>query len=295
MKKNRRHSNDHTRVLPASGLGEPVVKGRPNWRKKNQLKKLKIMMMAVLTVLILSAAAGAVLLWIEFDRNGWPEFPDMAGSSSEQFPSESEPPTSQQEDIFEEDDSDFSLLLVNKDHPIEDNFTVETEEFDGVEVDGRIVPYLEEMYRDAQQNGLALKAMRGYESNEIQKQKIQQEAQRLQQEKGLTLLRAQDLAREAFEKSEEPEFRTGLAVEFTAQSLSEGESFESSQEYQWLAAHCVEYGFIQRYPKNKEDETSVSFSPGHFRYVGSENAVKMRELDMCLEEYVRYMQVQTQG
>ena len=36
----------------------------------------------------------------------------------------------------------------------------------------------------------------------------------------------------------------------------------------WLAANCHKYGFILRYPKDKEDITGIGYEPWHFRYVG---------------------------
>ena len=34
----------------------------------------------------------------------------------------------------------------------------------------------------------------------------------------------------------------------------------------------------------------VSYEPWHWRYVGAEHAEAMNELDMCLEEYVQYLE-----
>ena len=56
-----------------------------------------------------------------------------------------------------------------------------------------------------------------------------------------------------------------------------------------MKQHAAEYGFILRYPREKEDITKIMFEPWHYRYVGKENAQKMNELGMCLEEYVNYL------
>ena len=50
--------------------------------------------------------------------------------------------------------------------------------------------------------------------------------------------------------------------------------------------HCYEYGFILRYPKDKEDITGISYEPWHYRYVGREDAAAIRDMGVCLEEYV---------
>jgi LAS superfamily LD-carboxypeptidase LdcB len=54
----------------------------------------------------------------------------------------------------------------------------------------------------------------------------------------------------------------------------------------WLAEHCWEYGFILRYPEGKSALTGITYEPWHFRYVGVELAMELRELDLCLEEYM---------
>lgn len=37
------------------------------------------------------------------------------------------------------------------------------------------------------------------------------------------------------------------------------------------------------------DITGIEYESWHWRYVGKENAKKMNELGMCLEEYVEYL------
>lgn len=66
-------------------------------------------------------------------------------------------------------------------------------------------------------------------------------------------------------------------------------SFENTKAYNWLKQNADEYGFIPRYPKEKESITKISYEPWHWRYVGQENAKKMKSLDMCLEEYIEYI------
>ena len=67
-------------------------------------------------------------------------------------------------------------------------------------------------------------------------------------------------------------------------SLSE--SFENTKEFRWLQEHAHEYGFIMRYPKDKMNITKITYEPWHYRYVGVEAAVKIKESGMVLEEYL---------
>lgn len=46
------------------------------------------------------------------------------------------------------------------------------------------------------------------------------------------------------------------------------------------------YGFILRYPTNKNNITKVGYEPWHYRYVGKVHAKKIKELGVCLEEYI---------
>ena len=54
----------------------------------------------------------------------------------------------------------------------------------------------------------------------------------------------------------------------------------------WLAEHCWEYGFILRYPPEKGDITGITYEPWHFRYVGTEVSMDMKDTGLCLEEYL---------
>ena len=61
---------------------------------------------------------------------------------------------------------------------------------------------------------------------------------------------------------------------------------EKTKGYQWLVAHCQEYGFILRYPNNASEITGIIYEPWHFRYVGEEAAAIIMEKGITLEEYL---------
>lgn len=55
----------------------------------------------------------------------------------------------------------------------------------------------------------------------------------------------------------------------------------------WLMEHCWEYGFILRYPENTTEITGIIWEPWHYRYVGVEMALEIRDLGgITLEEYI---------
>ena len=61
---------------------------------------------------------------------------------------------------------------------------------------------------------------------------------------------------------------------------------ENTATQQWLMENCWNYGFILRYPTDKSDVTGTVYEPWHYRYVGLQEALEMRELGMTLEEYL---------
>ena len=78
------------------------------------------------------------------------------------------------------------------------------------------------------------------------------------------------------------EHQLGLAVDFNEVEWW----FEDTEQFKWLDAHAHEYGFIMRYPEDKQDKTAVIYEPWHYRYVGIENAKAIKESGLCLEEFV---------
>ena len=88
-------------------------------------------------------------------------------------------------------------------------------------------------------------------------------------------------------KAQEPgasEHQTGLAFDVTAETNG---GFESTPQYGWLMNHAHKYGFIQRYPANKVEETGISYEPWHYRYVGEEAATIIHKKNITLEEFVK--------
>ena len=90
------------------------------------------------------------------------------------------------------------------------------------------------------------------------------------------------------------EHQTGLAADICTSEMvnqygSLPEQFAQTEAYTWLYEHCDEYGFILRYPEDKEDVTGITFEPWHYRYVGKEYAKEIMDKQICLEEYVEQL------
>ena len=78
------------------------------------------------------------------------------------------------------------------------------------------------------------------------------------------------------------EHQTGLTMDVNYLE----QEFGNTPEGKWLAKNAHKFGFIIRYPKDKEKQTGIDWEPWHIRYVGRYHAEQMYKLNMCLEEYL---------
>lgn len=87
------------------------------------------------------------------------------------------------------------------------------------------------------------------------------------------------------------EHQTGLVVDLatTDQICYLDACFGETKAGQWLAEHTHQYGFILRYPKNKDGITDFIYEPWHFRYVGVELAQALYESGLTLDEATPYL------
>lgn len=80
------------------------------------------------------------------------------------------------------------------------------------------------------------------------------------------------------------EHQTGLAVD-VYNGKENYTNFERTKEFTWMNNHAQEYGFILRFPKDKENETGYTYESWHYRYVGKEIAEYIKEHNISFEEY----------
>lgn len=80
--------------------------------------------------------------------------------------------------------------------------------------------------------------------------------------------------------------QTGLAVDLKLDGCVL-ECFGTTTQYQWLAAHAAEYGFIRRYPEGLASITGYEPEAWHWRYVGTATAQDMKAKGIeTLEQYL---------
>lgn len=83
------------------------------------------------------------------------------------------------------------------------------------------------------------------------------------------------------------EHQSGLCVDMHNQ-IDTNNTFDGTPAAIWLEENCYRFGFVLRYPPDKQDVTGIKYESWHFRYVGRTAATEMHELGMCLEEYLAY-------
>ena len=63
------------------------------------------------------------------------------------------------------------------------------------------------------------------------------------------------------------------------------QTLKKTKEFEWMQEHAHEYGFILRFPKDKEKETGYQYESWHYRYVGKDIAKYIKNKNTSLEEY----------
>lgn len=189
---------------------------------------------------------------------------------------------------LERDSSQEGLLLVNKDNPLPEDYTVTLLTLpDGVNraAEEAYEP-LCSMLEAGRREGLNFEICSSYRDQERQKELFDEDVNALMRA-GYSYQEAyQEVAKETMPPGCS-EHSSGLAFDIVSlgyQMLDEGQ--ERTEENKWLQQHCAEYGFILRYPEGKEEITQISYESWHFRYVGVEAAEYIMEHGITLEEYL---------
>ena len=183
---------------------------------------------------------------------------------------------------------DFAIL-VNKENLLPRHYIpeglIEIHEPTGSKLDKTYVNRLnieaykafQKMQKAAKQEGYEIFIDSSYRTYEYQEQLFN----KLVAEKGM------EYARKFVAMPGGSEHQTGLAIDIIFRR--NGEMIEEQKaedaEIKWLFANAHKYGFILRYPKEKENITGFNFEPWHFRYVGTELTEKIYAAGLTLEEY----------
>ena len=83
------------------------------------------------------------------------------------------------------------------------------------------------------------------------------------------------------------EHQTGLSVDITTYGVT-GSQFESTDAFSWLQNNAHNFGFILRYPNEKENITGYTYESWHYRYVGVDAATIIHDSNITFDEYYAY-------
>lgn len=100
----------------------------------------------------------------------------------------------------------------------------------------------------------------------------------------------EDYAKEVVAPIGKSEHHTGLCIDLSIQVngkflIRNDEIMENISLYEKIVPALFQFGFILRYPKDKESITGYPYEAWHIRYVGEEIALKLYQKDFTLEEY----------
>ena len=187
------------------------------------------------------------------------------------------------------DADDWKLVLINKQHPIPDDYTFSLGPLKTIKgtmkCDERIIEELLAMMYAASEDGVNLAICSPYRDLAWQEVLFNRKI-KAYMNKGMSYMEAYKISSQAVTVPGASEHQIGLAIDIVSDTyVTLDEGFADTNAGKWLEEHCAEYGFILRYPKGKEYITSIEFEPWHFRYVGKEAAAIIMEEELCLEEF----------
>lgn len=288
-----KHTDHRLEIGPA---GRNLFISRDKQAQDKSARRIKVWMRVVIGLVILVAAAAALFFigvylvpyfHSEFTVSGSPGTSEVSSSLSS-GPLESLP-------LYDENGlpvygDDLNLFVVNEASPATAEFVPELAEIGGVLVDKRLADALRGLISAAKEDGLALVFTEGYVSYEEQKKRFDSKVEELMNgPDSLTTVMARTEAKMVEPQPGESDFQSGLCIRLQTDDAAK---FEDSRTYSWLKSNMGKYGFVFRYPADKEDSTGVKADPSVIRYVGSENAAAMQQRSMCLEEYISYLNSQ---
>ncbi|MBU3806119.1 MAG: M15 family metallopeptidase [Candidatus Fournierella pullistercoris] len=194
-------------------------------------------------------------------------------------------------DRLSAEENDWLLTLVNGNVKLPDGWddTLETkvaEPTTGKELAAVAADAYIAMKDAAAKDGVDLLLCSGYRSVDYQSRLFEAEKQEWIA-KGYSEEEAYNKAKTEVAVPGYSEHSTGLAADIVTPSHQTlDEAFGRTDAGKWLAQHAPEYGFILRYPENKQAITGIIYEPWHFRYVGVENAKAIAASGLTLEEYL---------
>ena len=181
------------------------------------------------------------------------------------------------------DEANWNLIIVNSGYRIPAEYEPDlvyvcsSQE----QLDRKAATHYEAMYNAALKDGVTLTPCSGYRSYETQERNFNRKVEFFEGQ-GFTAQEAKMKAATIVVPPGSSEHNLGYSMDIVCME----EWFEGTEEFKWLQKNAADFGFIMRYPKDKQDITNVVYKPWHWRYVGVEAAKEMKANGQVLEEYM---------
>ena len=194
-----------------------------------------------------------------------------------------QPGTMDNPTIITIDEENWYLTLVNSSYRIPDDYEPDLVYVCGSSerLDRKVAEYYEAMYAAAKEDGVDLAPCSGYRSYELQERNYNNKVS-FYESQGYSNKDAKVKTATIIMPPGSSEHNLGYAMDIVCVD----EWFEDTAEFKWLTENAADYGFIMRYPKDKQDITKVIYEPWHWRYVGVELAKELKDSGLVLEEYM---------
>ena len=166
-------------------------------------------------------------------------------------------------------------MLTNKENPVPDTYELNLVSYAGYQIDGDAKAPLEQMRQACPYPTKIDNIFR----SKAHQQQVWDTGVRNRMAQGMTKEEAEAETAKWAMTPGHSEHQTGLAVDL----------FGTEEARKWMEEHCWEYGFIVRYPEGKAEFTGIDYEYWHFRYVGTELSLELKELGMCMEEYMQML------
>lgn len=259
---------------------------------KKHLRIFLVLICSVILLLIVSARIGAKpptasnVPSLEDPLDNPDDFVEPTPTPSEEV--EVTPTPDPYPDLPEVSVNDWQYKILNNIMADTGSFYPEVVQVEGTTqyFDYRAIDSLLAFVQAAQDEGFEIVVRQGYRSYDTQRTIFFGRASIIHENEGIEYAQAEMQARKVVAYPGTSDHQTGLGVDLidsTETSLVAAE-VENMPLLIWLKENCADYGFVLRYPKDKEALTGW-YEPWHFRYVGEEAAKFMTKYGLCLEEF----------
>ncbi|MBZ6008304.1 M15 family metallopeptidase [Leuconostoc gelidum subsp. aenigmaticum] len=183
-----------------------------------------------------------------------------------------------------------NLIIINREQMITEELNFEKFSVGGEALNTTVLDAISHFLSDSHINGYHITLVSGYRSLSYQKELFRHSISD-KIKAGYGYGEAKKITLAYSQLAGASEHHTGLALdlidtEYLDQRKDLYADVDQLASQQWLINHANNYGFVLRYPRDKEVNTGINYEPWHFRFVGVENAEYMAKYNLSLEEYV---------